>query len=63
MKCQHEIWEMESEAADGACPVCLALMVVKLQNALHEIDALATAHKAGAIGKAQKIARKALSPE
>lgn len=31
MKCKHELYEREAACADGACPICLAEIVVKQQ--------------------------------
>ena len=60
-RCTHDLADQETACADGMCPYCLAGDVRRLRDALIEIDKIATAHKAGAIGKAQKVARAALT--
>lgn len=34
MTCKHEIWEKDTAAADGYCPICLAAMNSDLRIAL-----------------------------
>lgn len=32
--CTHELYEMETAIADGACPLCLLARVIELETAL-----------------------------
>jgi hypothetical protein len=41
--CPHEIWERESDVADGSCPICLRAEIKYLRAAAQDALALARA--------------------